>query len=195
MPDFNILHYLKETGIPVAITEKCTIIPIECVISNSSLLDFFYTDIVKIQDEVYTNTLIELHEDSWLLYSPEQARHETSLIPPTLPLTTIRPIVDSLTLNYIKDSLVIPCFELLKTTVKIETGIVEKNKEIVITGVQVNYSEEELSMVLDPLGHGAIIDIDEIHHRNRRSTDDPYIKATAKKLAHRFPKIDDAERR
>ena len=56
-------------------------------------------------------------------------------------------------------------------------------------------SKEELSMILDPLGYDAIIDIDEIHHRNRRSTDDPYIKVTAEKLAHRFPKIDNAERR
>ena len=136
MTDSNILHYLKEAGIPVAISEKCTIIPIECIIINPSLLDIFYTDIVKIQDEVYTNTLIELHEDSWLLYSPKQARHETSLIPPTLPLMTIRPIVDSLTLYYIKNSLVIPCFELLKKTVKIEIGIVEKNKEIVIADVR-----------------------------------------------------------
>ena len=50
---------------------------------------------------------------------------------------TIRPIVDSLTLYYIKNSLVIPCFELLKKTVKIEIGIVEKNKEIVIADVQI----------------------------------------------------------
>ena len=56
-------------------------------------------------------------------------------------------------------------------------------------------SEEELKMVLDPLGYDAIIDIDEIHSRNRRSTDDPYIKATAEKLAYRFPEIDNAERR
>ncbi len=56
-------------------------------------------------------------------------------------------------------------------------------------------SEEELKMVLDPLGYDAITDIDELHSRNRRSTDDPYIKATAEKLAYRFPEIDNAERR
>ena len=56
-------------------------------------------------------------------------------------------------------------------------------------------SEEELKMVLDPLGYDAIRDIDELHNRNRRSTDDPYIKATAEKLAYRFPEIDNAERR
>ena len=56
-------------------------------------------------------------------------------------------------------------------------------------------SEEERKMMLDPLGYDAIKDIDEIHSRNRRKSDDPYIKATSEKIAHRFPKIDDAERR
>jgi len=56
-------------------------------------------------------------------------------------------------------------------------------------------SEEEQKMMLDPLGYDAIKDIDEIHRRNRRKSDDPYIKATSEKIAHRFPKIDDAERR
>ena len=56
-------------------------------------------------------------------------------------------------------------------------------------------SEEEQKMMLDPLGYDAIKDIDEIHQRNRRKSDDPYIKATSEKIAHHFPKIDDAERR
>ena len=56
-------------------------------------------------------------------------------------------------------------------------------------------SEEKRKMMLDPLGYDPIKDIDEIHHRNRRKTDDPYIRATSKKIAHHFPKIDDAERR
>ena len=56
-------------------------------------------------------------------------------------------------------------------------------------------NEEDRKMILDPLGYDAIKDIDEIHSRNRRKTDDPYIKATSEKIAHRFPKIDDAERR
>ena len=56
-------------------------------------------------------------------------------------------------------------------------------------------NEEDLKMTLDPLGYDPIIDIDEIHSRNRRKTDDPYIKATSEKITHRFPKIDDAERR
>jgi len=56
-------------------------------------------------------------------------------------------------------------------------------------------NEEDRKMMLDPLGYDAIKDIDEIHQRNRRMTDDPYIKATSAKIAHHFPKIDDAERR
>ena len=56
-------------------------------------------------------------------------------------------------------------------------------------------NEEDRKMMLDPLGYDAIKDIDEIHSRNRRKSDDPYIKATSEKIAHHFPKIDDAERR
>ena len=56
-------------------------------------------------------------------------------------------------------------------------------------------SEEERKMMLDPLGYDAIKDIDEIHSRNRRKSDDPYLKATSEKIAHHFPKINDAERR
>ena len=56
-------------------------------------------------------------------------------------------------------------------------------------------NEEELKMLLDPLGYDAIKDIDEIHNRNRRKSDDPYIRATSEKMAHYFPRIEDAERR
>ena len=61
--------------------------------------------------------------------------------------------------------------------------------------VWLHIQRENQKMILDPLGYDAIKDIDEIHHRNRRKTDDPYIKATSEKITHRFPKIDDAERR
>ena len=54
---------------------------------------------------------------------------------------------------------------------------------------------ENRKMFLDPLGYDPIIDIDEIHHRNRRKTDDPYLKATTAKMKHHFPKIDNKERR
>ena len=55
--------------------------------------------------------------------------------------------------------------------------------------------EETQKMLLDPLGYDAIKDIDEIHQRHRRKSDDPYIRATSEKMAHYFPKIEDAERR
>ena len=37
--------------------------------------------------------------------------------------------------------------------------------------------EEKQKMTLDPLGYDPIKDIDEVHNRNRRKTDDPYLKA------------------
>ena len=38
--------------------------------------------------------------------------------------------------------------------------------------------EEYRLVTLNPLGYRPIQDIDEIHSRNRRKTDDPYIRAT-----------------
>ena len=38
--------------------------------------------------------------------------------------------------------------------------------------------EENQKMTLDPLGYDPIKDIDEVSNRNRRKTDDPYIKTT-----------------
>ena len=61
--------------------------------------------------------------------------------------------------------------------------------------VKNHIQEENRLMTLNPLGHKPIKDIDEIHQRNRRKSDDPYIKATSEKMAYRFPKIDDTERR
>ena len=56
-------------------------------------------------------------------------------------------------------------------------------------------NEEELKMTLDPLGYDPIIDIDETHSRNRRKTDDPYIRATMKNADHKKWKNNPAERR
>ena len=56
-------------------------------------------------------------------------------------------------------------------------------------------NEEELKMTLDPLGYDAIKDIDEIHQRNRRKTDDPYIRATSKNADYKRWKDNPAERR
>ena len=56
-------------------------------------------------------------------------------------------------------------------------------------------SEEELKMILDPLGYDAIKDIDELNNRNRRKTDNPLINPTSEKMAYHFPKIEGSERR
>ena len=56
-------------------------------------------------------------------------------------------------------------------------------------------NDEELKMLLDPLGYDAIKDIDEIHSRNRRMTDNPLINPTKEKMAYHFPKIKDEDRR
>ena len=64
-----------------------------------------------------------------------------------------------------------------------------------IPSIPEGLDEEARKMILNPLGYDAIKDIDEIHNRNRRKSDDPYIRATSEKIAHYFPKIEDAERR
>jgi len=76
--------------------------------------------------------------------------------------------------------------------------VVIEDKSIEISGNRLvwrHIQKENQKMILDPLGYDPLRDIDEIHHRNRRKTDDPYIKATRKKIAHHFPEINDAERR
>ena len=55
--------------------------------------------------------------------------------------------------------------------------------------------QENQKMILDPLGYDPIIDIDEIHSRNRRKTDDPYIKATKQNKDYKRWKDNPAERR
>ena len=55
--------------------------------------------------------------------------------------------------------------------------------------------QENQKMILDPLGYDAIKDIDEIHQRNRRKTDDPYIKATMQSADYKTWKDNPAERR
>ena len=54
---------------------------------------------------------------------------------------------------------------------------------------------ENQRMINDPLGYDPIIDIDEVHSRNRRKTDDPYIKATMKNADYKRWKDNTAERR
>ena len=55
--------------------------------------------------------------------------------------------------------------------------------------------QENQKMILDPLGYDPIKDIDEIHSRNRRKTDDPYIKATMQNKDYKRWKDNPAERR
>ena len=55
--------------------------------------------------------------------------------------------------------------------------------------------EENRLMTLNPLGHKPIKDIDEIHQRNRRKTDDPYIRLTMKNKDYKRWKNNTAERR
>ena len=54
---------------------------------------------------------------------------------------------------------------------------------------------ENQRMILDPLGYDVLRDIDEVHSRNRRKTDDPYIKATLKNADYKKWKENTAERR
>ena len=54
---------------------------------------------------------------------------------------------------------------------------------------------ENQRMILDPLGYDPIKDIDELHSRNRRKTDDPYIRATMKNADYKRWKDNTAERR
>ena len=88
--------------------------------------------------EVYTDPLIIPQNDFWLLYPPKQPRYDMQ------PLKYIQPEVDPVTLEYIRNSLMIPCFEILEKAwkkfnvdlidMKIEIGI-DNNKELVIADV------------------------------------------------------------
>ena len=78
-------------------------------------------------------------------------------------------------------------------------GLIEEEQALVLKlekfSIPQELNEEDRKMILNPLGYDAIKDIDELHNRNRSDTDDPYIRATSEKIAHFFPKIEDAERR
>ena len=88
--------------------------------------------------EVYTDPLIEPSKDTWLLFPPKEPRYDMQ------PLKYIQPEVDPVTLEYIRRSLMIPCFEILEKAwkkfnvdlidMKIEIGI-DNNKELVIADV------------------------------------------------------------
>ncbi len=71
----------------------------------------------------------------------------------------------------------------------------EIDNKLEIPPIPEGLSEEERKMMLDPLGYDALRDIDEIHQRNRRKTDNPLINPTPEKMDYHFPKIDDREKR
>ena len=71
----------------------------------------------------------------------------------------------------------------------------EIDNKLEIPPIPEGLSEEERKMMLDPLGYDALRDIDEIHRRNRRKTDNPLINPTPEKMDYHFPKIDDREKR
>jgi len=76
--------------------------------------------------------------------------------------------------------------------------IMEEVEPVPIAGNRLvwrHIQKENQKMILDPLGYDPIIDIDEIHSRNRRKTDDPYIRATMKNADHKRWKDNPAERR
>ena len=76
--------------------------------------------------------------------------------------------------------------------------IMEEVEPVPIAGNRLvwrHIQRENQKMILDPLGYDPIIDIDEIHSRNRRKTDDPYIRATMKNADHKRWKNNPAERR
>ena len=89
--------------------------------------------------KVYTDPLIEPKKDLWSLYPPKQPRHDMQ------PLMDMLPEIDMATLEYIRNSLMIPCFEILEKAwkkfnvelidMKIEIGIIEETKELVIADV------------------------------------------------------------
>ena len=67
--------------------------------------------------------------------------------------------------------------------------------EFYIAPLSEELDEETRKMILNPLGYNSIKDIDEIHQRNRRKTDNPLINPTKEKMEYHFPKIDNMERR
>ena len=99
---------------------------------------YFYLKDGEWTAEVYTDPLIEPTKDTWLLFPPKEPRYDMQ------PLKYIQPEVDPVTLEYIRNSLMIPCFEILEKAwkkfnvdlidMKIEIGI-DNNKELVIADV------------------------------------------------------------
>ena len=111
-------------------------------LGNEMMLEYIARNLYlrngKWTETVYTDPLIEPTDDTWSLFPPKQPRYDMQ------PLKVIRPEVDPVTLEYIRRSLMVPCFEILEKAwkkfdvelidMKIEVGI-NQNKEIVIADV------------------------------------------------------------
>ena len=90
---------------------------------------------------VYTDPLIDPHEQEWLLYPAKQPRNQIR----KQSLLKISPVIDLKTLDHIKNNLMIPCFEIIEKEwkkfdvdlidMKIEVGYSTYNKELVIADV------------------------------------------------------------
>jgi phosphoribosylaminoimidazole-succinocarboxamide synthase len=107
------------------------------MMSEDKARDLYLRD-GKWTETVYTDPLIEPTTDTWMLFPPKEPRYDMQ------PLKYIRPEVDPITLEYIRTSLMVPCFEAIEKAwkkvnvdlidMKIEVGI-NQNKEIVIADV------------------------------------------------------------
>ena len=107
------------------------------MMSEDKARDLYLRD-GKWTETVYTDPLIEPTTDTWMLFPPKEPRYDMQ------PLKYIRPEVDPVTLEYIRTSLMVPCFEAIEKAwkkvnvdlidMKIEVGI-NQNKEIVIADV------------------------------------------------------------
>ena len=90
----------------------------------------------KWTETVYTDPLIEPHNNTWLLYPPKEPRHQMQ------PLMDILPVVDNETLDYIRNNLMIPCFETIEKAWK------KFNVDLIDMKIEVGYQTEDEKLVI-----------------------------------------------
>tara|TARA_B100000700_G_C14975176_1_gene823491 strand:+ start:299 stop:1264 length:966 start_codon:yes stop_codon:yes gene_type:complete len=86
---------------------------------------------------VYTDPVIEPEEDKWILYSAKDVRIKSD------PIFDILPLVDDDTLTYIKEKLMIPCFELLEKAWK------KFNVNLIDLKIEVGYTLQDELVIAD----------------------------------------------
>ena len=128
----NLVVFCLEDSQDITLTAN------ECKFTNGNGTDTYVLDINSSTHTVYTDPLVEPEEDKWILYSAKDVRSKSK------PIFEILPIIDSETLIYIKEKLMIPTFLLLEKAwkkfnvslidMKIEVGYT-KEKELVIADV------------------------------------------------------------